>query len=87
MTVNQRIKILREVVNLSQSAFAESIGTTRSNLAQIEQDRQLPTLTQIRAIVLKYNTSYDWLSVRDIMTGKDGMWDIMDYGQTICEKE
>lgn len=61
MTINQRVKILRETVNLSQTAFAEAIGTTRSNLAQIEQEKQLPTLTQIKAIVLNYNVTYDWL--------------------------
>lgn len=61
MTVNQRIKILREKNNLTQLAFAEAIGISRANLAQVETGKQLPTLSQIMEIVTIFNVSYEYL--------------------------
>lgn len=61
MTVNQRIKIVRESNKLTQVAFAEAIGTSRSNLAQIELDKQNPTLEILTAIVKRFGVTYDYL--------------------------
>ena len=56
-----RIKTLRLSLNLSQNAFAESIGISRNNLSQIEFGAQKPTIDTIIAISNRYKISSDFL--------------------------
>lgn len=61
MGINDRIKQLRIDSGLTQESFSEVIGTSRSNLAQIERGKSLPTLQLITSIVNNFNTSYNLL--------------------------
>lgn len=61
MTIGDRIRNIRDLANLSQDAFANSIGIKRSTIAQIESGNQLPTIKILLEIVRKYNTTYDYL--------------------------
>jgi transcriptional regulator with XRE-family HTH domain len=56
-----RIRTLRLSLNLSQSAFAESIGISRNNLSQIEFGAQKPTIETVIAISSRYKISSDYL--------------------------
>jgi transcriptional regulator with XRE-family HTH domain len=61
MSIALRIKELRLKNKLSQIQFATVLGTSRSNIGQIEAGNQLPTLKILSEIVRNYNTSYDFL--------------------------
>jgi len=61
MLIGERIKIIRENAGLSQEKFAESVGLKRTNIAQIELGKQLPTIKIISEIVRIYNTTYGYL--------------------------
>lgn len=72
MGINDRIKKIRSDYNMIQEDFAESIGTSRSNLAQIERGKSLPSLQIIATIVNKFHTTYEYLidgKSRDIGQG------------------
>lgn len=64
--IGDRIRLVREQLKMSQGEFAESIGLKRPNYANIETNRQLPTIEQLTMIVHSYSStieilSYDWL--------------------------
>lgn len=61
MLIGQRIKNLRLKLDLNQNDFATKAGITRSTLAQIETNKQLPTINTIKEIVRNFNVSYEWL--------------------------
>jgi phage repressor protein C with HTH and peptisase S24 domain/transcriptional regulator with XRE-family HTH domain len=61
MTIQERIKHIRQESGKTQADFAASIGLKRDNYAQIEVGKQLPSLEAIAAIVRIYNKSYSWL--------------------------
>lgn len=61
MGIGLRIKALRQINNLSQADFAESIGIKRANLAHIESEKQLPTIHILSSIKKKYGVCYTHL--------------------------
>lgn len=69
-TIGQRIKYLREVLNLSQQDVADSTGISRGNISNYEKDRVSPTVDTIVALCKFLNVSADWL-----LTGKDAVMD------------
>lgn len=60
-SVGERIKLIRSETELNQHDFADSIGISRSRLAQVETDRIQPTLETLTMIVRKYNKTYEYL--------------------------
>lgn len=65
-TIGQRIRKLRKDQNLSLEAFASSISTSSTNLANIEKDRTKPGFDIIESIIQQYIVDADWL-----ITGRD----------------
>lgn len=66
MSINERIKKIRQDLGLSQEAWAPMISVSRATLAAIETGRQFPTIETITEIVKKYHSelpfvTYDWL--------------------------
>ncbi len=59
--MNERIKKLRKVLDLTQQEFADKIGTTRNNIAGYETGRRLPSEAAINLIIAKLNVSETWL--------------------------
>ena len=65
--IGERVKAIRNKSKLTQEAFAESIGVTRSVLSQIEIGVNKPSTELIATIKRKYNCSYEFL-----MDGQEG---------------
>lgn len=59
--MNERIKKLRKVLDLTQQEFADKIGTTRNNIAGYETGRRLPSEAAINLIIAKLNVNETWL--------------------------
>lgn len=56
-----RIALLRELLGLSQSDFAEAIGITQGALSQIETGKSKISMHTLKQICLEFNASCDWL--------------------------
>lgn len=62
MTISERIKIIRNNLNLSQPKFGERIGVSRDVIANIELGRAEPKEMLIRHICSVFNINPLWLS-------------------------
>lgn len=58
----ERVKILRNSLVLSQEAFGEKIGMTRSAISKIEKGWSTLTDKNILLICQRYGASRDWLT-------------------------
>ncbi len=60
--MKNRIVAIREHLSLSQSAFAEKIGLTRSFIWKVENGERALSERSIRDICKIYHVSYEWLT-------------------------
>lgn len=61
MTIQERIKQVRQESGQTQEQFSASIGMKRPNYAQLEVGKQEPTFEVISSIVRIYHKSFEWL--------------------------
>ncbi|MFN8238599.1 MAG: helix-turn-helix domain-containing protein [Chitinophagales bacterium] len=61
MSVNLKIKQLREEKNLSQEDFGSKIGVKRASVGMIETGKQQPTIETLDNIVNIFGVDYNWL--------------------------
>lgn len=61
-TVNERIKLLRTSLNLTQNQFAAAIESTLTTVSRIENGGSKPQLGTIKAIIRVYNVNTEWLN-------------------------
>ena len=59
--MNERIRILREILNLKQSEFANAIGLTTSSVSDMERNQAPITERTIIAICSKFKVNEEWL--------------------------
>lgn len=59
--INQRVKLLRKQLNLTQEQFALKIGVSRANIGNIEYNRVSLTERNIKLICDKFNVNEEWL--------------------------
>lgn len=59
--MNERIKELRKVLGLTQTAFASSIGLTGAAITRIEKGDRNPSNQALLSICREFNVSEDWL--------------------------
>ncbi len=59
--MNNRIKLIRSELNLTQQQFAERIGINRSTVANIESGKKQPSRLILVAICHEYGVNKDWL--------------------------
>lgn len=59
--MNQRIKRIRNNVNLTQQEFAKKIGTSQNVLANWESGRRNPSASVINNICKTFGINEDWL--------------------------
>lgn len=59
--MNERIRILREILNLKQSEFANAIGLTTSSISDMERGQAPITERTIIAICSKFKVNEEWL--------------------------
>ncbi|AME03635.1 helix-turn-helix domain-containing protein [Selenomonas sp. oral taxon 136] len=76
--LHERIKAVRKSLTpkMSQTVFAEALGTKRDTIANYEGGRVIPTDTFIQLLCTKFNISEDWLR-----TGEGEMY--KDEGETL----
>lgn len=60
-TVNERIKLLRTDLNLTQQQFSDLIGITSTQLSRIENGNSAPQNATIKGILENIEVSKDWL--------------------------
>lgn len=61
MTPNERVKLLRKTLNLSQEVFGERIGMKKSSISTIEKGINNLTDIVAKAICREFNVDYFWL--------------------------
>ena len=59
--MNERIKELRDTLNLTQQDFADKLGTSRGNIAGYETGRRSPSDAVVSLICNKFNVNEKWL--------------------------
>lgn len=59
--MNERILKIREESGLSQEAFADRLGVTKSAISGYETGRREPTMQIIKAICREFNINEEWL--------------------------
>ncbi|MCI7740106.1 MAG: helix-turn-helix domain-containing protein [Lachnospiraceae bacterium] len=67
--MNERLKILRESLGLSQEEFGNRIGSARNTIANYEIGRRNPSNTVVKSICREFRVNYFWLT-----EGKGDMW-------------
>lgn len=61
VTLNERVRLLRNNLAISQQEFSHAIGTTPTTLSRIEQGHAIPRKSTIQNICKAYNISIEWL--------------------------
>lgn len=61
MTINERIKEIRRSSGLSQTDFAERLGTTRGVITNLEGEKTSPNEPFIKLICREFSVSLAWL--------------------------
>ena len=59
--MNERIKEIRETLNLSQEAFGKRIGITRASISNMEKGTRNPSEQTIISICREFDVNYSWL--------------------------
>lgn len=80
MSINERIKAVRKHTGLSQTDFAERLGTTRGVITNLEFEKTTPNDPFIKLICREFNVSEDWLR-----TGEGEMMQKLTRNQEIAE--
>lgn len=62
MTSNERVKLLRNTLNLSQEKFGERLGMKKSSISTIEKGVNNLTDIVAKAICREFNVDYFWLT-------------------------
>jgi Predicted transcriptional regulators len=60
--MNERIKLLRETLSMSQESFGEKIGITRASISNMEKGTRNPSDQTIKSICREFNVNYAWLT-------------------------
>nr|DAE01423.1 MAG TPA: Helix-turn-helix XRE-family like protein [Siphoviridae sp. ctQtc11] len=65
MTENDRVKLIRQEMNLTLEAFGKRLGVTKVAISNIEKRNRNVTEQMRKAICREFNVSYAWLSNGD----------------------
>lgn len=60
--MNERIKLLRKTLGLSQEAFGKKIGITKASISRIEKEDRNPSEQTIKSICREFGVDYFWLT-------------------------
>lgn len=63
--MNERLKVLRKVLKLSQDAFGERIGLSGGGISLLEMGKRNITEQNVKSICREFNVSYFWLTKGD----------------------
>jgi len=65
MTINIRIKKIREELKLSQDEFSTTLGLQRNTISLIENEKRNPSERTLKDICREFNVDYHWLTTGD----------------------
>lgn len=71
--MNERIKMLRKCLDMTQDEFSSKIGLSRNFIAQIETGAKSPSDRTIKDICREFNINEIWLR-----TGKGDMYKLIE---------
>lgn len=71
--MNERLKLLRKSLRLTQAAFGNKLGLARNTIAKYEDGNRKPSNAILKLICQTYNVNYLWLT-----EGKGEMFEISD---------
>ena len=80
MSINERIKDVRKSASLSQTDFAEHLGTTRGVITNLEGCKTTPNEPFIKLICREFNVDEHWLR-----TGEGDMFQKLTRDQELAE--
>ncbi len=81
-TIGERIKIVRNKVQLTQAMFGETVGVSHSHISKMESDKEFPSNTLVKLICIKFGINEEWLN-----TGKGEMIDAVNEDDKENNKE
>ena len=61
MTLGEKIRLLREELELNQTDLGDAVGMTQRRVSYIENDRYEPSVEDIRAFCRFFHVSADYL--------------------------
>ena len=61
MTRNERIRVLRKSLNLTQKEFGAKLNRRQDNISYIELGKGVARPGLIKRISIEYGVSYEWL--------------------------
>ena len=61
-SVGERVKAVRESMNMTQAEFSDALNISRSNLANLEKGRYRITDRMINDICREFNVNAEWLT-------------------------
>ena len=61
LTLGEKIRLLREEMELNQTELGEAVGMTQRRVSYIENDRYEPNVDDIKAFCRFFNVSADYL--------------------------
>lgn len=75
MEINNRLKIIRKELNLTQAEFGEKIGLTQSYVANLENSKRELSIKLIKSICSIFNIQENWLitGTGDMFTPKKNL--------------
>lgn len=72
--MNERLKVLRKKLNLSQEEFGKRLGVTKSAISKLEKSERGITEQMTKLLCREFNVDYLWLT-----TGKGDMFSTSDF--------
>jgi transcriptional regulator with XRE-family HTH domain len=79
--INERITLLRKELKLSQTAFGERLGVSRSVIQNIDDKNTEPKPLFIQHICKVYNVDPDWLETGkgEMFLRRDAVTELLDF--------
>lgn len=69
--LGMRLRVLREGIGLSQSKFADVVGSMQSSINRYENGQAMPTVELLRKYADHFDVSMDYIFARcDVLHGK-----------------
>lgn len=59
--MNERIKVLRKSLNMTQEEFSKKIGLSRNFIAQVETGAKTPSDRTVSDICREFNVNEEWI--------------------------
>lgn len=73
MTFSDKIKVSRELCNLTQQQLADKVGVSKRTIASYESSGAIARSSTMRKLATALNVSYDYLANEDVTDPKQGI--------------